>query len=396
MYLPESALARVSREGVWERLAAVPDHRCARGRVYPLATLAAIWLCALTAAGHDRIAAVAEWLRGTSYEERERLRLPWNPRDGHLLPDEATIRRFLSGVDDQALAVALLDPPAAPAAVVEEPAAPAVPVGPPTPASPALAGAYALDGKTSRGARRADGGRVHLLGVATHGDGLLVGQREVDNKSNETTAFRPLLEGLDLAGKILTFDAMHTVRANLDWLVTEKNAHYLAVIKGNQPTLKDFLAALPWADIPTSDTTRDHGHGRDETRTLKVATVAHLDFPYADQAIRIQRRRREKGRAPTRETIYAITDATREQAGPAVLADLARAHWHIEVKQHYVRDVTFGEDASTSRTGRAPATLAIFRGAVINAIRRAGFRYIPSGRRAHKTATAALDLHGFP
>jgi predicted transposase YbfD/YdcC len=229
---------------------------------------------------------VAEWLAGTSYEERERLRLRWNPRDGHLLPDEATIRRFLAGVDDQALAVALLDPPAGrePAAEVtatsaaEEPEPPVAPADPAAAASPALAGAYALDGKTSRGARRADGGQVHLLGVATHGDGLLVGQREVDSKSNETTAFRPLLARLDLTGKILTFDAMHTVRANLDWLVTEKDAHYLAVIKGNQPTLKAFLAALPWADVPTGDTTRDHGHGRDETRTLKVATVARLDF----------------------------------------------------------------------------------------------------------------------
>jgi hypothetical protein len=103
-----------------------------------------------------------------------------------------------------------------------------------------------------------------------------------------------------------------------------------------------------------------------------------------------------KGKTLTRETTYAITDATTEQAGPALLADLARGHWHVEVKQHYVRDVTFGEDAATSRTGRAPAALAIFRGAVINAIRRAGYRYIPSGRRAHKNATTALDLHGFP
>ncbi|WP_322769399.1 ISAs1 family transposase [Frankia sp. Cr1] len=384
----------VSGEGIWERLATVPHPRARRGLIYLLPTLIAVWLCALTAPGHDRVAAVTEWLAGTSDEERRRLRLPWDPRDSYRLPDESTIRRMLAAVDDARLAVALLDLPPT-VAVVEERDPPAGGAATVVAQSLALVGAVAVDGKTSRGAKRADGRQVHLLGAVTHGDGLLVGQREVDAKSNETTAFRPLLTPLDLEEKIVTFDALHTVRANLDWLVTEKKAHYLDVIKGNQSTLKAFLAALPWAGVPTGDTTR--GHGRDETRTLKVATVTHLDFPHADQAIRIQRWRQEKGRPATRETVYAVTDATARQAGPALLADLARGHWHIEVKQHYVRDVAFGEDASTSRAGRAPAVLAIFRAAVINALRRARrHRYIPGGRRAHKTATAALNLHDSP
>ena len=77
--------------------------------------------------------------------------------------------------------------------------------------------AVAVDGKTSRGARRADGTRVHLLGVAEHG-GRLLDHLEVDVKHNETSHFTALLEPLDLAGAVVTFDALHTVRANLDWL----------------------------------------------------------------------------------------------------------------------------------------------------------------------------------
>ncbi|WP_248832297.1 ISAs1 family transposase [Frankia sp. Mgl5] len=396
----------VSRAGIWGRLAAVPDHRSARGRIYPLPVLAAVWLCAVTAAGHDRIAAVTEWLAATTRAERVRLRLPWNPWNGHLLPDEATIRRFLDKVDDQALAAALLDPPLTdmPADLADAdtltatspPGAPDAKGGAAVPGEAVPVRAYALDGKTSRGAKRPDGTRVHLLGIASHGAGALLGQREIDAKSNETTEFRALLAPLDLTGAFVSFDALHTVRSNLDWLVVRKNAHYLAVAKHNQPKLRAFLAALPWEQIPTADLTRDHGHGRDETRTLKVATVAHLDFPHAAQAIRIGRWRRQKGRAASRETVYAITDATAEQASPALLADLARGQWHIEVKQHYVRDVTFGEDASTSRTGRGPAALALFRSTVADTLRAAGHRSIPAGRRAHKTATAALDLHGFP
>ena len=81
-----------------------------------------------------------------------------------------------------------------------------------------------MDGKTSRGARRADGTRVHLPGVAGHG-GLLLDHLEADDGHNETSHFTELLKPLDLNGAVVTFDALHTVRANLDWLVREKKAH---------------------------------------------------------------------------------------------------------------------------------------------------------------------------
>jgi predicted transposase YbfD/YdcC len=388
----------VSRGGIWERLGQVPDGRSRRGQVYPLTCLAAVWLCALTAAGHDRVSAVGAWLKRTTDEERARLRLPWDPLTGYRLPSASTIHRFLRAVDDGKLAVALLDP-----SLDENPPADGEEAGmssdadaDPPAGDVAVVSAIAVDGKTSRHAKRADGSQVHLVGAVTHGDGRLVGQVEVDSKTNETTVFRRLLRPLDLTNVLVTADALHTVRSNLDWLVSRKKAHYLAVVKKNQPNVWAYLAGLPWAGIPTGDTTRDHGHGRDETRGLKAATVAHIDFPHALQAIRIQRWRQVKGRPPTRETVYGITDLAFEQAGAALLAAFARHHWHCENRQHYVRDVTFGEDASTSRTGRAPAALAVFRGAVINAIRAAGYRYIPEGRLEHVTATAALNLHGFP
>jgi hypothetical protein len=81
--------------------------------------------------------------------------------------------------------------------------------------------AVAVDGKTARRARRADGTGVHLLGVAGH-DGRFLDQIEVDAKHNETTHLPELLAGIDLAGQAVTFDALHTVRANLDWLVTTR------------------------------------------------------------------------------------------------------------------------------------------------------------------------------
>ena len=78
-----------------------------------------------------------------------------------------------------------------------------------------------MDGKTSRGARRAHGTRVHLLGVAEHG-GRLLDHLKVDVKHNETSHFTELLEPVDLDGAVVTFDVLHTVRANLDWLVVPR------------------------------------------------------------------------------------------------------------------------------------------------------------------------------
>ena len=125
-----------------------------------------------------------------------------------------------------------------------------------------------MDGKTCRGARRADGTRVHLLGVAEHG-GHLLDHLEVDVKHNETSHFTVLLEPLDLDGVVVTFDALHTVRANLNWLASEKKGHYIAVVKKNQPLLHARIKALPWRQVPAGNVTRDTGHGRTETRTLK-------------------------------------------------------------------------------------------------------------------------------
>jgi len=192
--------------------------------------------------------------------------------------------------------------------------------------------AVAVDGKTSRGARRADGTRVHLLGVAEHG-GRLLDHLEVDVKHNETSHFTELLEPLDLAGAVVTSDALHTVRANLNWLVTDKKAHYIAVVKQNQPLLHAQVRALPWAQVPAGSTARGTGHGRTETRTLKAAHLNGLDFPHARQAIKITRRRKDTATGKTsRQTVYAVTSLTSAHARGQDLARLVREHWSIEVR----------------------------------------------------------------
>ena len=133
-------------------------------------------------------------------------------------------------------------------------------------------------------------------------------------------------------------------------------------VKKNQPGLYAQLKNLPWRQIPAAAIQRDRGHGRQEHRTLKAATVtAGLCFPYAMQALRVTRRIRPLSGGKWRTvTIYAITSLTTGQATPAQLAGWIRGHWHIEAL-HHIRDVTYGEDASQTRTGNGPQVMATFR-----------------------------------
>ena len=387
--------------GTWQRLEALPDPRSPQGRIYPLACLIAIAVCAFTAAGNDRLTAVGQWTKRASQADLARLRAPWDPVTGrYRAPDEKTIRVVLDRLDPRALTRALLGPRPRrqrrpgrpPSAGVRDYRARRAAQQAKTLARDRLR-AVAVDGKTSRGARRADGTRVHLLGIAEHG-GHLLDHLEVDVKHNETSHFTALLGPLDLEGAVVTFDALHTVRANLDWLAGEKKGHYIAVVKRNQPLLYARVKALPWRQVPAGSITRDTGHRRIETRTLKAAHVSDLDFPHARQAIKITRWRQDTaaGRV-SRQAVYAVTSLASADAAVRDLARLTREQWSIEAHYH-VRDVTFGEDASASRTGSGPANLATIRAAVITAIKDAGYLHIPEGRRDHTTPAEALRLHG--
>ena len=386
----------------WHRLEALPDPRSPQGRIYPLACLIAIAVCAFTAAGNDRLTAVGQWTKRASQTDLARLRAPQDPVAGrYRAPDEKTIRVVLDQLDPRALTRALPGPRrrrrrrrpgGTPSAGVRDYRARRAVQEVKTAARSGLR-AVAVDGKTSRGARRGDGTRVHLLGAAEHG-GRLLDHLEIDVKHNETSHFAELLEHLDLPGAVVTFDALHTVRANLEWLAGEKKAQYIAVVKANQPLLHARLKALPWRQVPAGDLARETGHGRTETRTLKTAHVRGLGFPFARQAIKITRWRQDTATGKiSRETVYAITSLTSALATARDLARLAREHWTIEA-HHHIRDVSFGEDGSASRTGSGPANLATIRAAIIAALKDAGYLHVPEGRRDHTTPAEALRLHG--
>ncbi|KJK58016.1 ISAs1 family transposase, partial [Saccharothrix sp. ST-888] len=169
--------------------------------------------------------------------------------------------------------------------------------------------------------------------------------------------------------------------------------------KANQPGLHRRLRSLPWKDVTARRYDRETGHGYKETRVTRALTITELapDFPHAVQAVRIPRHRTDlKTGAVSRQTIHAITDLTSQHASPQRLGQLARLQWTIENRLHFVRDTTFGEDASKIHTGHGPDNMATLRNLAINTLRQYGHRNIAAGLRhvSYDPFNRPLDLLG--
>lgn len=253
------------------------------------------------------------------------------------------------------------------------------------PAHPQLA----VDGKVVRGARTADGGAPHLLAAVT-GDGVVLAQQEVGEKTNEITHFEPLLSPLPLSGWVVTADGLHTQRSHARFLCQDKQAHYVFQVLENQPNLFAALDALTWQAVPVSARTEQRDRGRHEVRTIQVIDAPdHIGdlFPHVRQVFLVERRFTTKGKTSYQAVLY-ITSLSADQASPADLLAYVRTHWTIENRVHWVRDVTFAEDASRVRTGNAPRVMAALRNFAISLLRvhdvtniAAAVRYNAAGNR---------------
>jgi predicted transposase YbfD/YdcC len=342
-------------------LAAVPDPRARRGVRHRLAAILGLALCAVLA-GARSFTAIAEWAADAGQATRDALGIIG------VVPCESTFRRTLQAMDADALDEAA-------GGWAQQRTAPAA----------GARRAVAVDGKTLRGSGVADGPGRHLLAALDHEHGVVLGQADVEAKTNEIPVFSTLLDRIDLAGAVVTADALHAQRSHAGYLVTQRGAHYLLTVKRNQPSLHAQLAALPWRHVPVAHQAREKGHGRAERRTLKTTAVAAgLAFPHAAQAIQIVRRRRPlTGKKWSTETVYAITSMTVIQARPADLARFIRGHWGIEDRLHWARDVTYDEDRSQVRTGNGPRVMASLRNLAIAVLRLTGYTSIAAGLRYH-------------
>lgn len=199
-------------------------------------------------------------------------------------------------------------------------------------------------------------------------------------RTNEIGMAIPLLDAIDIRDKDITADALLTQRKLADYICLERNAHYLFIVKGNQPTLlQDIQLYFHDRKEPDFITYDPPDHGRIETR--KIWTTAelnhYLDFPHVGQVFVIERESVEKKTGKTSHDIaYGITSRKPDEANAQQLLTINRNHWSIENSCHYILDWTFDEDRSRIRTGYGPENISRLRRFAIGIIKAKGVRSV--------------------
>jgi predicted transposase YbfD/YdcC len=234
----------------------------------------------------------------------------------------------------------------------------------------------ALDGKSVRRAlQQGEDVRMIVSAWATE-SGLLLGQRKTRTKSNEITVVPELLRALELAGCIITADAMHCQK-NIAQEIMAADADYVLALKGNQPAAYGEIKAFLDDAVQRSDPalafveTIDKGHGRLEVRrywqTEQIGWFADRDKWEGLRSVALVESVREvQGQQQSVERRYYLSSLSVDVAR---LARAVRGHWKIENQLHWVLDVVFGEDQSRARTGHAAENLAATRRLAINLLR---------------------------
>ena len=241
----------------------------------------------------------------------------------------------------------------------------------------------ALDGKTLRGSfdHLTDRKAVHVLSAFASDAALILAHQELAGAPDEIAAVPRLMAELGVTGVLFTADALHCQKDGFAQAATTGNA-LLVRVKDNQPTLHATLAGLCASGGPfDSYETVDRGrHGRQEHRRVEVFDAAgQLDAPWQALVSCVARVSRltylkdtRSGLWATREEVAYYPCQTRHDA--KVLGCAIRAHWGIENRAHYVRDVTLGEDASRIRT--RPGIMARIRSVALNILRASGVQNI--------------------
>ena len=171
--------------------------------------------------------------------------------------------------------------------------------------------------------------------------------------------------------------------------------------KDNQPGLRDPIAAVfatpPHLAAPPATTrTLDLDHGRIERRrlTLRALLPGACPWPGAHQVFVVERHVVLKKTGTERhEQVYGVTSLALERARAREVLHLLRAHWHIENRTHWVRDVTFDEDRSPVRCGAILQVMAALRNTTIGLLRATGITNIAAASRHYAAQpSAALAL----
>lgn len=358
----------------------IPDFRQPKGKRHPLEAILALAAAAMLC-GSRSYTAIAEWGRNYGRDLTQALGFTHSKT-----PCASTLHTIFSNIDKQMFETLLSS--WAEAALSDAPATEIE--------------AASVDGKSLRGSQKQGADSAHLLSALSHRLGLTLAQRAVPDQTNEIGVVLELLRGLILEGKVITMDALLTQRKVAEAIVNQRG-HYLMVVKENQPDLLNWIRSLfddpVWLrERPDEVETIDCGHGCIELRRLLASSALSGSdlWPGIEQVFEIRRAViKKKSGSQSQEVVYGVTSLSRELAGAGKLLKIARGHWAIENKLHWVRDVTMDEDRSQVRSGSIAQVMAAMRNTVIGLMRKAGEMNIAAAcRKFAAQPWSALALIG--
>lgn len=241
----------------------------------------------------------------------------------------------------------------------------------------------AVDGKQVRRSHDRTAGRaaIQMVSAWATANHLVLGQTKVHEASNETTAIPALLRVLDVAGCIVTADALNCQETIVRTII-DQEADYMLAVKGNQSKLYAEIQGLfayafhiGFRDVAYDvHETVEKDHGRIEKRRCWIIAepdfLAYLrqyaDWPALNAIVKVEAERHPVGGEATQKTRYYITslDSDADQALQAV-----RGHWNIENQLHWVLDMAFREDLCRVRQGHAAQNFATLRHVGLNLLK---------------------------
>jgi predicted transposase YbfD/YdcC len=351
-------------------LCALHDKRDARGLRYALVTVL-VFISLAKLAGEDHLRGIAQWVSLRKERLAEALGLV-KVQAPHATTYSRVLRNAVDVEEYERVAQGFFrDQPGAGQSVV-----------------------VCIDGKTLRGTIPAGRSRgMHLLAAYVPEEGWVLMQMEVQGHENEIPAAERMVQCIDLRNKIVTGDAQFAQR-ELSVQIVQAGGEYVWVVKDNQAQLRADIAALFAPEVcapgfsPTpkdfeTTETREKGHGRIECRTLTSSSMlkGYIDWPYAEQVFRIERRFvRVSDGLVEEETNYGVTSLTYGEADAEQLLGLVRGHWAIENGLHYRRDETLGEDRCRI-SGQGAHVMAIINNMILGLLLRQGVTNVPDARR---------------
>ena len=240
----------------------------------------------------------------------------------------------------------------------------------------------AIDGKKLRRSQEERKGRngIWMVSAWASENRLVLGQKKVNEKSNEITAVPDLLTQLDISGCVVTFDALNTQTAIAKQIV-DADADYILAVKKNQGTLYQDLEMLfdgfeedhyQSVSYQTAQRTNE-GHDRQEYRQVWVVSdpeyLAYLrkGTQWADLTSLIKLTSVRVTATNTEITTRYFISSW--QASAQAFLNAIRGHWQIENGLHWVLDIAFREDESRIRKDHAPQNMAVLRHLALNLLK---------------------------